>query len=402
MTIPKGPTTITTSTKSGSRTVSSIVTSPRWSHAWNFCLLSIIALQWLLLTVLLNSRDHQRVQVESLHDNPASLNSKQSDLSPGHLESSLEYKINKQKNVNGVFAFSNSTVLVSDGDTSNTSTFPGVAATIMFRAPRWFYLRYTLMIHNALQNIPADWALQIFINEKWVKKEGLLQWHPGLVRLMNSENNPRIIVTPLPEYLLQGKPKQILVDPWFWNTLVADKVLLFSGNGAFCGNHPESVWSMLSTTDYCAAPWPRHNGNGGNAGTHSYRNRTAMLEVLQYHQQNTKNGFGSDVDVVKEMMEMNLKGLSSFRVATPDQTMQFGGASNLSVGDALTYVPLAISGTQAGLMYKQRDSLLKHCPELKMIFPSLHEPSCFGAHPVKGTCQATICAMQDPLPKAGC
>ena len=126
-----------------------------------------------------------------------------------------------------------------------------------------------------------------------------------------------------------------------------------------------------------------------------------MLEVLKYYQQNDKGGSG-DVDVVKAMLEMNLNGLSSFRVATPDQTMQFGGASNLSVGDALTSVPLAISGTQAGLMYKQRDSLLKHCPELKMIFPSLHEPSCFGAHPVKDTCQATICAMQEPLPKAGC
>jgi hypothetical protein len=403
MTIPKGPTTITTSTKSGSRTVSSIATSSRWSHAWHFCLLSIIALQWLLLTVLLNSRYHQKVvQVESLNDNPASLNSKESASSPRQLDSSRENKIAKQNQPNAAV------VLSDDGDTSNTATgietrpFPGVAATIIFRAPRWFYLRYTLMIHNALQNIPADWALQIFINEKWAEKEGLLHWHPGLVRLMNSKNNPRIIVTPLPEYLLQGKPKQILIDPWFWNTLVADKVLLFSGNGAFCGNHPEAVWSMLTTTDYCGAPWPRHDGNGGNAGTHSYRNRTAMLEVLQYHQQNNKKGSGGDIDVVEEMMEMNLKGLSSFRVATPDQTMQFGGASNLSVGDALTSVPLAISGTQAGLMYKQRDSLLKHCPELKMIFPSLHEPSCFGAHPVKDTCQATICAMQEPLPKAGC
>jgi hypothetical protein len=409
MTIPKGPTTITTSTKSGSRSVSSIASSPRWSYAWHICLLSIIALQWLLLTVLLYSRDHQGAQVEaSLHDNSASLTSKESFLSSGQLKSSRDYKIALQNQPKAVLDLSNSTATVlSTGDTSMMATgtetrkFPGVAATIIFRAPRWFYLRYTLMIHNALQNIPADWALQIFINEKWVEKEGLLDWHPGLVRLMNSENNPRIIVTPLPEYLLQGKPKQIMVHPWFWNKMVADKVLLFSGNGAFCGNHPESVWSMLSTTDYCAAPWSRHDGNGGNAGTHSYRNRTAMLEVLQHHQENNK-GSGGDVDVVKEMLDMNLKGLSSFRVASVDQTMQFGGASNLSVGDALTSVPLAISGTKANMMYKQRDSLLKHCPELKMIFPSLHEPSCFGAHPVKDTCQATICAMQEPLPRGGC
>jgi hypothetical protein len=385
--IPKGPTTTTASTKSGS----SIATSPRWSHGWNFCLLSIIALQWLLLTFLLYSRDQR---VESLH--PASLvDSKQTALAPGPLAFSRH----------SVVMFSNATGLYSDGVETRTSQikFRGVAATLIFRAPRWFYLRYTLMIHNALQNIPADWALQIFINEKWVEKEGLLQWHPGLVRLMNKENNPRIIVTPLPDHLLQGKPKNVLMDAWFWNNMVAEKVLLFSGNGAFCGNHPESVWSMLSTTDYCAAPWPRHDGHGGNAGSHSYRSKTAMLEVLQYHQQHDKNGQGGgDIDVVQVMQDMNLKGLSNFRVATPDQTMQFGGASNLSMGDVLTSVPLAISGTQAGLLYKQRDSLLKHCPELKMIFPSLHEPSCFGAHPVKETCQATICAMQEPLPRTGC
>jgi hypothetical protein len=408
MTIPKGPTTITTSTKSSSRSVSSIATSPRWSHAWHICLLLIIALQWLLLTVLLYSRDRQGVQVESLHDNSASINSKENFLSSGQLKSSRDYKIALQNQPNAVFEFSNSTATVlSNGDTPATATdtetrkFPGVAATIIFRAPRWFYLRYTLMIHNALQNIPADWALQIFINEKWVEKEGLLDWHPGLVRLMNSENNPRVIVTPLPEYLLQGKPKQIMVDPWFWKTMVADKVLLFSGNGAFCGNHPESVWSMLPTTDYCAAPWSRHDGNGGNAGTHSYRNRTAMLQVLQHHEENNK-GSGGDVDIVKEMLDMNLKGLSSFRVASVDQTMQFGGASNLSVGDALPSVRLAISRTKANMLYKQRDSLLKHCHELKRIFPSLHEPSCFGAHLVKDTCQATICSMQEPLPRRGC
>jgi hypothetical protein len=396
---PKGPTTTTTSTKSF---VSITATTPRCSYGWYVCLLSIIALQWLLLTVLLYSRDHQRV-VESLH--PASLNSKQSSLSPGPLESSRDYKIAKQNQPNAVLTLSNSTAL-SNGDISKTAvemrtrtTFPGVAATIIFRAPRWMYLRYTVMIHNALQNIPADWALQIFINEKWAQKEQLLQWHPGLVRLM--KNNPRIIVTPLPARLLQGKPKHILIDPWFWKNMPAEKVLLFSGNGAFCGNHPESVWSMLSATDYCAAPWPRHDGNGGNAGTHSYRNKTAMLEVLKYHQQNSKEN-GGDVDFVKIMLEMNRLGLSSFRVATVDQTMQFGGASNLSMGDTLTSVPLAVSGTQAGLTYKERDSLLKHCPELKMIFPSLHEPSCFGAHPVKDTCQATICAMQEPLPRTGC
>jgi hypothetical protein len=163
----------------------------------------------------------------------------------------------------------------------------------------------------------------------------------------------------------------------------------------------QSPFGACYRTDYCAAPRSRHDGNGGNAGTHSYLNGTAMLQVLQHHEENNK-GSGGDVDIVKAMLNMNLKGLSSFRVASVDQTMQFGGASNLSVGDALPSVRLAISGTKANMLYKQRDSLLKHCHELKRIFPSLHEPSCFGAHLVKDTCQATICSMQEPLPRRGC
>jgi hypothetical protein len=401
---PKAPMP-TTTTKLGARTPPSVATPSRWSHACHFCLLSIIALQWLLLTILLNSRHHRTS--EPVH--PASL-SKQSALSPGQLAPSENHARSQRNLPFTTLGFSNSTARAESSGTPQvaveTRTFPGVAATVIFRAPRWFHLRYTLMIHNALENIPSDWALQIFINEKWVQKE-LLHWHPGLVRLMNSEKNPRIIVTPLPGNLVLGKPKQVLTDAWFWNNVVAEKVFLFSGNGALCGNHAESIWDMLSSTDYCAAPWPRHDGNGGYAGTHSYRNKTAILQVLQHLEQSNeereiKKVRSGDVDFVGVMLEMNRQGLSNFRVATADQTMQFGGGANLSVGDTLDAVPLAVSGTQASFTYKQRDSLLKHCPELKMIFPSLHEPACFGAHPVKDQCQATICALQEPLPKQGC
>ena len=42
------------------------------------------------------------------------------------------------------------------------------------------------------------------------------------------------------------------------------------------------------------------------------------------------------------------------------------------------------------------------CPEIKMIFPSLHDPSCFGAKPNGEKCKKSICALRDPPRKGGC
>jgi hypothetical protein len=58
-----------------------------------------------------------------------------------------------------------------------------------------------------------------------------------------------------------------------------------------------------------------------------------------------------------QVLQHDRQGLSNFRVATADQTMQFGGGANLSVGDTLDAVPLDVSGTQASFTYKQWDSL---------------------------------------------
>ena len=42
------------------------------------------------------------------------------------------------------------------------------------------------------------------------------------------------------------------------------------------------------------------------------------------------------------------------------------------------------------------------CPELKQLYPSLHDPSCFGASPNGDVCRTTICALQIPKRKGGC
>jgi len=97
----------------------------------------------------------------------------------------------------------------------------------------------------------------------------------------------------------------------------------------------------------------------------------------------------------------------SFRVADKNTTMLFGGVHVLEdtsdkTGFVVTPVPFVVSGTQASLQWSHREALLNVCPEIKMIFPSLHEPACFGAHPDGAKCKSTICALRDNVPGAGC
>jgi hypothetical protein len=184
----------------------------------------------------------------------------------------------------------------------------------------------------------------------------------------------------------------------------ADRVVLFSGNGAFCGNTVYD-FSWLDNFDIVGAPSQHWNGLGGRGDTHSYRNRTSMLSVLDYVEKQDIDvvGSGEFGIFVSTMHRMNKEAGSSFRLATREDTYRFGGAANLTAnGESLTHLPLIVSGTMASLSYEERDALLKHCPEVKMIFPSLHEPTCFGAHPNPEKCRSSICALQEPLSPHGC
>ena len=65
-------------------------------------------------------------------------------------------------------------------------------------------------------------------------------------------------------------------------------------------------------------------------------------------------------------------------------------------------LPLAITGTMAGLSGEARGALIERCPEIKMIFPSLADPNCFGAPSTlnKEACYAGLCVTNPPPP--GC
>jgi Protein of unknown function (DUF5672) len=361
---------------------------PSWTIS---ILISIIAVQWILFTFLLQQRHQQ--SLATIHAETGS--PIRNDYGGGIIKNESRYELQS---------------VLENGNLPLTH-LSGVAVTIMYRAPKWFFLRYKLMIDNALANLPdpLTWKVQIFINEVFLQDQQLLKWNPGLVRMFHGFD-PRVVVTPLPRNLTtrKNKPKDVLLSLWFWENVAAERVLLFSGNGAFCGNQISDAWVRhgLLDLDFVGVPSFEFDGQGGDGSSHSLRNRQAMIRVLQYSNSggNTAMNNPEHRHAVATMLQMNANNLGPFRVATKEQTNGFGGVYGLSneTTTGLMRLPLVVAGTQDRLTYAERDTLLKHCPELKVIFPSLHEPTCFGARPVAETCQATICALQENRSSHGC
>eukprot|EP00536_Pseudo-nitzschia_multiseries_P009065 jgi/Psemu1/199784/e_gw1.245.12.1 len=263
----------------------------------------------------------------------------------------------------------------------------GVAATVMLKAPKWFHRRYTAMIHNVLANIPSTWCIQIFSNEEWIERD-VLPLHPGLQRL---RSHPRIIWTPMPKNITKKRPKEIMKNKWLWESVVAENVLFFTGNGVLCANSKKTIDNFVDHA-YVGAPWKSFHGVGGDGSSHSFRKRSHMIRILEKYPPESEM---DSQDYYYFPKYLTKEGTS--KLANVTTTIWFGG-----VTDDPDSAPFAVSGTQANLDYEARQSLLHVCPELSIIFPSLHEPSCFGAHPNADKCKATICALQDPLPPSGC
>uniref|UniRef100_A0A7S2L795 DUF5672 domain-containing protein n=1 Tax=Leptocylindrus danicus TaxID=163516 RepID=A0A7S2L795_9STRA len=196
-----------------------------------------------------------------------------------------------------------------------------------------------------------------------------------------------------------------LTDEWFWRNVLAERVLLFSGNGAMCSNAKHlslldgSAQSRLfDHVDYVGSPWRSFWGAGGD-GSLSYRNRTAMLDAIRHHPNDKLETDGSYF--IKTLRDLNQKlGRDVYRIATKEQTQMFAGLDNF---DEESGPPMVISGTAPNLGHESRELLLAMCPEIKVIFPALHNPSCFGAKPDGEKCAATICALKDKKDRpSGC
>ena len=262
------------------------------------------------------------------------------------------------------------------------------------------------MIQNILDNTPPSWAVQIFYTPTGQSQFGL-DINPGILR-MNSTHE-RIIMTQLPNDMVKKigmkRKKLYWTNEWIWNSMVADSVFVFSGNGALCSNSKLSLldgsaMELFERFDYIGTPWWNHGGGGGS-GSISYRNRTAMLNALR--DQPYDGNDAEDYYFIKALKTMNKNGSDrhdkgqetwKYRVATKADTQLLGG---INVTDFLEEngPPMVISGTLSNIDHDVRGVLLEMCPEVKRIFPSLHNPACFGAHPDSEACSKSICALKE-------
>lgn len=287
----------------------------------------------------------------------------------------------------------------------STTKYEGVAVTLMINAPKWFQRRYTTMVQNILDNTPSNWAVQIFYVALGQSKFGL-DINPGLIRLNSTID--RLIMTELPQDIVKKQGMKVKKLYWtsefLWESMVADNVLVFSGNGAICSNSrlsllDDSALKVLQDFDYIGTP-SRTRSEGGD-GSLSFRKRSAMLSAIRNVPYDGDSA--EDYYFIEALKTINRKG-GTYKVATKEDTWLIGGVKNANEFKEEEGPPFIISGTISYLDNNIRNTVLEMCPEVKRLFPSLHHPACFGAHPDADACAKSICALQDPSirGKSGC
>jgi hypothetical protein len=248
------------------------------------------------------------------------------------------------------------------------------------------------MIHNILANTPETFVVQIFVNAPWWKEE-IHKFHRGMSSL---EEHPRVTITEIPADLLRvlTKPKMIMTHRFIWENLLHDRVFFFSGNGVRCANSLASLESF-DGIDFLGAP---SDYRGGDVVIHSIRNRRAMLDVIDFK---GDAGDTAETDYFSTGLdELDKRTPGKYRFATHHEQVLFaGGATLVTQNNTLREDPerfgpsFVMSGIEGDIPWEVRDHLLMLCPEWKLMFPSLHDPNCFGHSPNAEKCAASICAL---------
>ena len=70
------------------------------------------------------------------------------------------------------------------------------------------------------------------------------------------------------------------------------------------------------------------------------------------------------------------------------RTQKYGAAGSIA-----QHTAFVASGTLPGLDDREREAFIQICPEVKTLYPALHNPNCFGAVVHKNECAASICAL---------
>jgi len=341
-------------------------------------LISLAIIEFLMIVMLISKQHHPQKGLDQLHSN-----SKIHELSKRTTPLEWQQKISSE-------------------DTPSKKVIGGVAATLMLHSPTWFQRRYTLMIQNAANNIPDDWVVQIFYTRTGQSQKGL-DINPGIQRYIDSG---KAVLTYIPPEILASKRKrfELMFEPWLWENMLADTILMFGGTSVICSNSPYSV-KNFTQFDYIGSPWGFKKGRGGEGGI-SIRSKRAMIAALNYKldqvedEEKKEEAFRSwgyeDEFYVKTLLEMEEAGQYPSKVAMKEDTERFAAAGK-TVNDRVW----AVSGTLPELPYEVREKFMSLCPEMKIFYPALHEPACFGAHPDGEACGKSICALKDKSERKG-
>lgn len=124
-----------------------------------------------------------------------------------------------------------------------------------------------------------------------------------------------------------------------------------------------------------------------------------MLQALEYAMLKIENpkdrekaykDWGlEDIFYLETLIEMKKKGLINVNIAPKEVTYQFA-----AIGSYANESVLVATGTLPDVEYSIRDTFLQFCPEMKFMYPSLHDPNCFGASPNGEECAKSICALK--------
>jgi hypothetical protein len=137
------------------------------------------------------------------------------------------------------------------------SNLTGVMATLMLHAPQWFQRRYSVMIQNAVNNMPPNWKVQIFHTGTGQSKHGL-DINPGIQKLIDQG---QVILTLIPPQYGKFKRYEMMMVRWLWSNMLAEKVFVFGGNSIICSNSPRRIEEFLEW-DYIGSPWDFKKGVG--------------------------------------------------------------------------------------------------------------------------------------------